>query len=81
MLLCVFWQGLRGSRYRSLGPTAQAMLQVSEQMPDSLLKTLLDLLFQPTDSKSVQVPNSRYYYVFHTNYAGYWRKKRRKRRK
>lgn len=56
MLLCVFWQGLRGSRYWSLGQEAQAMLQVIEQMANVLLNTIFDLLFQPTlYSKSAQV--------------------------
>ena len=61
MLLCVFWQGLRGSRYWSLGQEAQAMLQVIEQMANVLLNTILDLLFQPTlYSKSAQVQDSGY---------------------
>lgn len=45
MLLGVFWQnGSRGS----LGQKAQAVLQVIEQMPNNLLKTVLNLLFQST---------------------------------
>lgn len=66
MLLCVFWQGLRGNRYWSLGQEAQTMLQVIEQMSNVLLKTIPDLLFQSTlYSKSAQIPHAEYY-IFHT---------------
>lgn len=67
MLLCVFWHGLRGNRYGGLGQEAQALLQVTEQMANDLLNTMLDLLFQTTSySKSTEVPGSGNY-TFHTN--------------
>lgn len=45
VLLGVFW---RNSRRWRLGQKAQAMLQVIEQMPNNVLKTVLNLLFQAT---------------------------------
>ena len=67
MLLCVFWHGLRSNRYGGLGQEAQALLQVTEQMANDLLNTMIDLLFQTTlYSKSTEVPGSGNY-AFHTN--------------
>lgn len=67
MLLCVFWHGLRGNRYGGLGQEAQALLQVTEQVANDLLNTVLDLLFRKTSyCRSAEVPRAGNY-EFHTN--------------
>ena len=63
MLLCVFWHGVRGNRYGGLGQEGQ----VTEQVANDLLSTMLDLLFRTTlYCRSAEVPRAGNY-AFHTN--------------